>query len=87
MSASRCRSSGTKPTYAGIVTRPLVAVDLPYGNGNFSMTILVPTGTRTADQLVESLDARRWQQVVDSLRPGDMQLYVPKFTLRYEDEW
>jgi serpin B len=65
----------------------LVAVDLPYGNGAFSMTILVPTGARTVDQLVESLDARRWQQVVDSLRPGDTQLHVPKFTLRYEDEW
>jgi serpin B len=65
----------------------LLAVDLPYGNGNFSMTILVPAGTRTVDQLVESLDARRWQQVVDSLRGQDMQLYVPKFTLRYEDEW
>jgi serpin B len=65
----------------------LVAVDLPYGNGNFSMTILVPTGTRTVDQLVESLDARRWQQVVDSLRGQDMQLHVPRFTLRYEDEW
>ena len=64
-----------------------VAVELPYGKGAFAMTLLVPTGTRTVDQLVESLDAARWQQVVDSLRPQDMQLHVPKFTLRYEDEW
>jgi serine protease inhibitor len=65
----------------------LVAVDLPYGTGAFTMTVLVPTGTRTVDQLVESLDARRWQQVVDSMRPQDMQLHLPKFTMRYEDEW
>jgi serine protease inhibitor len=65
----------------------LLAVDLPYGNGAFSMTILVPAAGRSADQLVASLTPARWQQVVDSLRPQDMQLYVPKFTMKYEDEW
>jgi serine protease inhibitor len=90
------RADGSKQTVQTMTQRRVfpvwraadfIAVEMPYGKGAFAMTLLVPTGSRTVDQLVESLDAARWQQVVDSLRGQDMQLYVPKFTMRYEDEW
>jgi serpin B len=65
----------------------LEAVELPYGSGRFAMTVLLPGAGRTLDQLVASLDAARWRQVTDSLRPRDVQLVLPRFTLTYEDEW
>jgi serpin B len=65
----------------------LEAVELPYASGRFAMTVLLPGRGRTLDQLVESLTPARWQQVVDSLRPGDTQLFLPRFSLTYEDEW
>ncbi len=65
----------------------LEAVELPYASGRFVMTVLVPTGGRSLDQLVASLDATRWKQVTDSLRPRDIQLVLPRFSLTYEDEW
>jgi serpin B len=90
------RANGTRQTVEMMSQRRMypfwrgpefMAIELPYGNGAFGMVVLVPAQGRTADQLVASLDTRRWQQVVDSLRPADMQLSLPKFTLRYEDEW
>jgi serine protease inhibitor len=65
----------------------LTAVELPYSNGAYAMVVLLPAEGRSVDQLVASLDAARWKQVTDSLRPGDIQLYLPRFTMRYEDEW
>ena len=65
----------------------LEAAELPYGAGRYAMTVLLPGQGRTLDQLVESLTPARWQQVVDSLRPRDLQLSLPRFALTYEDEW
>ena len=63
------------------------AVELPYASGRYAMTVLVPTGGRSLDQLVASLDGPRWKQVTDSLKPRDIQLVLPRFSLTYEDEW
>ncbi|GLC24141.1 serpin family protein [Roseisolibacter agri] len=65
----------------------LEAVELPYGAGKFAMTVVLPASGRSLDQLVASLTAPRWQQLTDSLRPRDLQLSLPRFTLTYEDEW
>jgi serpin B len=65
----------------------LEAVELPYASGRYVMTVLVPAGGRSLDQLVASLDGARWKQVTDSLRPRDVQLVLPRFSLTYEDEW
>jgi serpin B len=63
------------------------AVDLPYGNTAFSMTVLLPDAGASADALATSLDTRAWQQLVSSLRDAKVQLWLPRFTMRYEDEW
>jgi serine protease inhibitor len=63
------------------------AVDLPYGNGAFSMTVLLPAEGRSADALVASLDAPTWGAVVAGLRETEVDLTLPRFTLEFEDEW
>jgi serpin B len=63
------------------------AVDLPYGNGAFSMTVLLPDAGRTADALATSLDAAGWATLVAALHPAPVNLSLPKFTLTYDDEW
>ncbi|MGZ8411904.1 MAG: serpin family protein [Gemmatirosa sp.] len=65
----------------------LEAAELPYGAGKFAMTVVLPGSGRTLDQLVASLTPDRWKQLTDSLRPRDLQLSLPRFTLTYEDEW
>jgi serpin B len=63
------------------------AVDLPYGNGAFSMTVILPDSGRTADALATSLDAKAWDALVASLHETRVELALPKFTMKYEDEW
>ncbi len=63
------------------------AVDLPYGNGAFSMTVLLPDAGRSADALSASLDGAGWTRLVAALREGQVQLSLPRFTFSYSDQW
>jgi serine protease inhibitor len=60
------------------------AVDLPYGNGAFTMTILLPNEGREVESLVQSLDEDAMARLHESLRPRDLMLSVPKFEIEFE---
>lgn len=60
------------------------AADLPYGNGAFSMTVLLPERGGDAGATLQSLDAARWSQVVDGLAEASMGIALPKFRVEYE---
>lgn len=57
-------------------------LDLPYGNGRFGMTILLPHGF-TADELIESLPAQ-WNTIIAGLHEQEVGVEIPKFTIEYE---
>lgn len=59
-------------------TDKYTAVDLPYGDSLFSMTILLPT-TGDADALVTGLDAAALQALDVGLRPSRAMLELPRF--------
>lgn len=60
------------------------AVDLPYGDGQFAMTILLPReGKTTGDILAEMSDAN-WAQWMGGFQEQPVPLYLPKFRLSYE---
>lgn len=68
-----------RPSYA--------AFELPYGAGNYAMTILLPTSpdTRTAaDALIRSMTASEWSQAQTAMIAGKVDLGLPKFTLEYK---
>jgi serine protease inhibitor len=62
----------------------LEAIDLPYGGKAFSMTIVMPAGGGTLGELVRSLDAARWAEIIDGLTTAETQVWMPKYTLEYE---
>jgi serine protease inhibitor len=61
------------------------AVDLPYGDGSFSMTIFVPHREKNIDSLMAKLDQESYSRWIDGLSfPDDsFDVYIPKFTLEY----
>ncbi len=61
-------------------------LDLYYGGKAYSMTILLPPAGGDLDVLVGSLDAERWQEIVDGLAITNADVVLPKFTLEYELE-
>ena len=69
--------------YAGGIT----AGELPYGNGAYVMTILLPPQGTKLDAMVSSLDAARWTELVASLHEAEIDVALPKFRMTYEDEW
>jgi serpin B len=59
-------------------------VDLPYGGGAFSMTILLPKPGKPLGAVVSSLTAESWASAVANTTPRSIELQMPKFTLRWE---
>lgn len=63
------------------------AVDLPYGNAAFSMTVLLPDAGRSADALATSLDGAAFARTVSALHDTKVRVWLPKFTFAFEDSW
>ncbi|OKL41223.1 serpin family protein [Pontibacter flavimaris] len=61
-------------------------IDLPYGNQQFSMTLLVPDGSSTVDAVVEELSAGKLTSWLAEADTTSMELHLPKFKLEYEKE-
>ena len=58
-------------------------VRLPYGNGAFSMTVLLPQdGKKIADVLAELKDSG-WQETLRSMVSCDVDLWLPRFETKY----
>ncbi len=61
-------------------------VDLLYGNGAWSLTIVLPREGGTLDGLVAGLDAAKWDQWIGALRDVKIGLAMPKLRLEYQRE-
>jgi serine protease inhibitor len=64
----------------------LQAVDLPYGNDLFSMTIVLPSEDTDIDSLIAGLDENGWNEIADSLSMCEGHLSMPRFKLEYETD-
>jgi len=60
-------------------------VDLPYGGGAFSMTIVLPAEGREVDSVVAGLSPEAWNAILDGLHAGDAIVIMPKFKLEWGD--
>lgn len=59
-------------------------LDLPYGRGAFSMTLVLPArGTRLTD-FVQSFDEPRWKRLIAALEDRTLDVYLPRFRMEYE---
>jgi serine protease inhibitor len=61
-------------------------VDLPYGGGAWSMTIVLPPSASGIDSLVSGLTQARWDGWITSLDSAGVFVTMPKYTLRWELE-
>lgn len=60
------------------------AVDLPYGNSAFTMTVVLPIGD--IDAFAESFDQAKWNALVSSLHESNLQVYLPRFRMEWKRE-
>lgn len=60
------------------------AVDLPYGDGAFSMLILLPNEGTDVNSLIVELTDSVLVSVVDSMDVKSGEIYLPRFSIEYE---
>ncbi len=65
-------------------TDQFLAVDLPYGKGDFSMTLLMPKSGQSMNNFISNLDRAEWDTMVEQFSPVNFILQIPKFTLQYK---
>jgi len=59
------------------------AVDLPYGDGDFSMTIFLPHGRVDIDSLVGELSPENLNYWISCFEEDSVDVYLPRFKLEY----
>jgi serine protease inhibitor len=60
------------------------AVNLPYGRGLFSMTVILPNIGVDIDEVVAMLNSENWAAWMGQFQEQEMDLYLPRFELEYE---
>ena len=67
-------------------TEAFQAIDLPYGDSLFSMTVLLPREGHDVDDLAAELEPEQWNDWVARFRTQEIDLRLPRFKLEYEKE-
>jgi serine protease inhibitor len=60
------------------------AVDLPYGNSAFTMTVVLPVGD--IDAFAESFDQAKWNSLLGSLHERGLPVHLPRFRMEWKRE-
>ena len=60
----------------------LQMVDLPYGNGDYRMTVVLPAAGTDIDAFVASMNPTQWSSWIDGLDSAKVKLSLPRFTLQ-----
>ena len=60
-------------------------VELPYGGDAFVMTILLPAPGTSVNAVTAGLDAAAWSQLTANLQDSELELFLPKFRIAWED--
>jgi serpin B len=57
---------------------------MPYGQGNFVMTLLLPNTGKTTADVIAAFTADNWKTINDGLVARKVQISLPRFKMSYE---
>jgi serine protease inhibitor len=83
-STKPCKMMNQKGEFKYLQNDNFQAIDLPYGDGDFSMTIFLPNPTVDIDSLIGEFNQENWDLWINSFSKHEVILELPKFTLEYE---
>ncbi len=75
-------SKGVKIRYFGNSTLQLI--EIPYGNGQFVFSVIMPYNTQELDATIASLDMPKYQDYLAASDTMTLQLRMPKFKITYK---
>jgi len=82
-STTSCKFMSQSKTYAYYGDNTLQAIDLPYGDRSYSMTVILPAAGTSIDQFASTLTIDQWNAIIGKLYSTKADLFMPKFTLNY----
>jgi len=82
-STAQCKLMGQSNTYAYFGDKTLQAIDLPYGDQSYTMTVILPAAGTSIDQFASTLTMDQWNTVIARLDSAKVDLFMPKFTMNY----
>ncbi len=56
-------------------------IDLPYGNGAFSMLIVLPKQGKKIKDIVPNMTATKWNNIIASLNKQSITIFLPRFKI------
>ena len=78
-----CKMMEQRSEYNYFSNPDFQAVDLPYGDGDFSMTVFLPHPQKNIDSLIAEFNEENWDNWINSFSKDSGDIYIPKFTLEY----
>jgi serine protease inhibitor len=75
---------GETSEYRYLEDEALEAIDLPYADGWFSMTVLLPREGKDVDQVIADLGGDQWAALLGRFADKKGTIAMPRFTLEYE---
>lgn len=83
---TECKMMEQENTVRFLATEDFSAIELPYGDGDFSMVILLPNQGVELDAVIDRFSDENWNTWIASFYEADILLRIPKFELEYEIE-
>jgi len=73
-------------TYNYFKATDFEAVELPYNQGNYTMTVLLPNYNKSINELISQLTQANWNTWSQQFSETDIQLQLPRFKYEYKEE-
>jgi serine protease inhibitor len=70
--------------YSFFIHPDYTVIDMPYGNGSFSMAAFLPAEGMGVNELIVKLDEDSWSKLGTMMSRDEVKLYLPKFKLEYK---
>lgn len=62
------------------------AVSMRYGNGHYSMQIILPKEGKSISDVIETINKKEWKNIVDNMESGKINMMMPRFSIEYAQE-
>jgi serine protease inhibitor len=82
-SSVSCQMMAQEGVYSYYRGDDFAILDLPYGNGDFNMTIFLPDSVNGVDAMLGQFTDENWEDWLASLQPENLDIMLPKFELEY----
>lgn len=81
-----CQMMEVRSKFKYFENSQLQAIDIPYGNGNYSMTVILPREEQDIDLLIAGLTQSQWDEWMNGFSEDSVNLFFPKLKLEYKTD-